>query len=431
MLQPNPKNCILGAFTLIRHMAIYQIISIIIFLAAMYAYINDRWIKWPPTIGIMVLALFSSVLIVILGNLFPVFSADIRELVSRIDFGQVLLKIMLSFLLFAGAIHIDAVKLRKEFWPVMTLATVGVFISTFLISIMSYYLFRAFQLQIPYIHCLLLGALISPTDPIAVMSILKKAGIPRSLELKIMGESLFNDGVGVVVFLTILEIASDGTGNFSSADTIVLFLKEACGGMLFGALMGYVAYFLLRSIDNYRVEVLITLAVVMCGYTLADKLHLSAPLAIIVTGIMVGTKGRSVALSAISWDYLGKFWDLIDEIFNAVLFLLVGMQMLVIKTHSVIMIVGCIMIVVVLVARWFSVSLPVAVLRLKIKFEKNAVTILTWGGLRGGLSVAMALSLPQKMHRDELVLITYIIVIFSIIVQGLTIGKVTEKLQSI
>jgi CPA1 family monovalent cation:H+ antiporter len=410
-------------------LATYQIISIIVFLAAVYAYINDRWIKWPPTIGIMVLAMLSSILIVILGNLVPSFSASVLGLVSHIDFGQVLMKIMLSFLLFAGAIHIDAVKLRKEFWPVMTLATVGVFISTFLISMMSYYLFQLFNLQIPYIHCLLLGALISPTDPIAVMAILKKAGIPASLELKIMGESLFNDGVGVVVFLTILEVATNGNGTFSPTGTALLFLKEACGGILFGALMGYVAYLLLRSIDNYRVEVLITLVIVMCGYTLADDLHLSAPLAIIVTGIMVGTRGRAVAISRISWDYLGKFWDLIDEIFNAILFLLIGLQMLVIRIHLTIMIIGGIMILIVLVARWFSVSLPVAVLRLKIKFEKNAVTILTWGGLRGGLSVAMALSLPQNMHRDEIVLITYIIVIFSIIVQGLTIGKLAAKLK--
>lgn len=395
----------------------------------MFAYINDRWIKWPPTIGIMVLALFSSILIVILGNLMPAFSANALGLVSHINFGQLLIKFMLSFLLFAGAIHIDAVKLRKEFWPVMTLATVGTFMSTFLISVMSYYLFHVFQLQIPYIHCLLFGALISPTDPIAVMAILKKAGIPQTLELKIMGESLFNDGIGVVIFLTILEVASNGTGNFSASGTIVLFLKEACGGMLFGALMGYAAYLLLRSIDNYRVEVLITLALVTCGYTLADELHLSAPLAIIVTGIMVGTRGRTIAISSTSWDYLGKFWDLIDEIFNAILFLLIGLEMLIIKIHPTIMIIGGIMIFIVLLARWFSVSLPVAVLRFKIKFEKNAVTILTWGGLRGGLSVAMALSLPQNMHRDGFVLITYIIVIFSIIVQGLTIGKVAEKLK--
>ena len=411
-------------------MSTYQIISIIIFLAALYAYINDRWIKWPPTIGIMVLALFSSILIVIIGILLPAFSATVHGLVSHIDFGHVLLKIMLSFLLFAGAIHIDAVKLRKEFWPVMILATVGVFISTFLVSIISYYLFQLFNLQIPYIHCLLLGALISPTDPIAVMAILKSAGIPKSLELKITGESLFNDGIAVVVFLTIIEIASKGNSSFSATGTVMLFLKEAGGGLLFGAIMGYIAYLLIRSIDNYRVEVLITLTVVMYGYSLADDLHVSAPLAIIVAGIMIGTKGRTEAMSPISRDYLGKFWDLIDEIFNAVLFLLIGMQMLIIKTHLTLMLIGCIMILVVLFTRWVSVYFPVALMRFKLKFEKNAVTILTWGGLRGGLSVAMALSLPQTMHRDEMVLITYIIVIFSIIVQGLTIGKVAERLKS-
>jgi monovalent cation:H+ antiporter, CPA1 family len=408
-------------------LATYQIISVIVFLAAVFAYVNDRWIKWPPTIGIMVLSLFSSIIIVILGNLVPSFAAQALKMVSRIDFGQVLMKIMLSFLLFAGAIHIDADKLRKQFWPVMTLATVGVFLSTFIISLLSFYLFKLFNIQIPYLHCLLFGALISPTDPIAVMAILKQAGIPKSLELKITGESLFNDGVGVVVFLTILEVASNGNNKFSLPGTALLFLREAGGGLLFGALMGYMAYFLLKSIDNYRVEVLITLVIVMCGYTLADDLHVSGPLAVIVTGIMVGTKGRAVALSPTSWDYLGKFWDLIDEIFNAILFLLIGLQMLVIKPHSTIMLIGCIMILVVLLARWVSVSFPVALLRLKIKFERNAVTILTWGGLRGGLSVAMALSLPQSMHRDELVLITYIIVIFSIIVQGLTIGKVAAK----
>jgi CPA1 family monovalent cation:H+ antiporter len=396
-------------------------------LAAIFAYVNDRWIKWPPTIGIMVLALLSSILIIILGNVIPSFAASVHELVYSIDFGQVLLKIMLSFLLFAGAIHIDADKLKKELWPVMILATIGIFISTFLVSIMSYYLFQVFNVPVPYIHCLLFGALISPTDPIAVMAILKKAGIPKSLELKITGESLFNDGVGVVVFLTILEVASNGDARFSIPGTILLFLKEAGGGLLFGALMGYVAYFFLRSIDNYRVEVLITLATVTCGYALADSLHVSAPLAIIVTGIIVGTKGRAIALSPTSWDYLGKFWNLLDEIFNAVLFLLIGMQMLVIKTHTTVMVIGCIMILVVLFARWAAVFLPVTLMRFKIKFEKNAVTILTWGGLRGGLSVAMALSLPSNMHRDELVLITYIIVVFSIIVQGLTIGKVAKR----
>ena len=412
-------------------MATYQILSIIIALAALFAYVNDRWIKWPPTIGIMVLALFSSILIVILGNIFPSFSVGAYKIVTNIDFGQVLLKIMLSFLLFAGAIHIDAEKLKREFWPVMILATIGVFISTILVSVLSYYLFQIFGVQVPYIDCLLFGALLSPTDPIAVMAILKRAGIPKSLEMKITGESLFNDGVGVVVFLTIFELATGKGNNFSATGAILLFLKEAGGGILFGAVMGYVAYFFIRSIANYRVEVLITLATVTLGYTIADHLLISAPLAIIVTGIIIGSKVRGIALSQTSWDYLGKFWDLIDEIFNAILFLLIGMQILQVKIYSTIVFIGLAMILVVLLARWVSVYFPVVLMRFKIKFEKNAVAILVWGGLRGGLSVAMALSLPQSMHRDELVLITYIIVIFSIIVQGLTIGKVAAKLKAV
>lgn len=411
-------------------MATYHIISIIMALAALFAYVNDRWIKWPPTIGIMVLALFSSMFLVILGNIFPSFSNQVHEIVENIDFGQVLLKIMLSFLLFAGAIHIDADKLKRELWPIMILATSGVFISTFLVSLLSYYLFHLFAVQIPYVDCLLFGALLSPTDPIAVMAILKRAGIPKSLELKIIGESLFNDGVGVVVFLTIFEVAAGKGGGFSATDAIVLFLKEAVGGILFGAAMGYVAYFFIKSIANYRVEVLITLATVTLGYTVADHIHVSAPLAIIVTGIIVGSKVRGIALSQTSWDYLGKFWDLIDEIFNAILFLLIGMQILQVKIYPAIVYIGLVMILVVLLARWVSVYFPVLLMRFKMRFEKNAVAILVWGGLRGGLSVAMALSLPQSLHRDELVLITYIIVIFSIIVQGLTIGKLATRFKT-
>jgi CPA1 family monovalent cation:H+ antiporter len=408
-------------------LATYHIISILIFLTAVFAYVNDRWIKWPPTIGIMVIALLSSIAIAILGHLVPAISSKALSLVSNINFEQVLMKIMLSFLLFAGALHIDANKLSKEKWAVIILATVGTFISTFLVSIMAYYLFTLFSLHIPYIYCLLFGSLISPTDPIAVMGILKRVGIPKSLELKIAGESLFNDGVGVVVFLTILEVAVNGTDKFSTHGTTLLFLKETGGGLLFGTVLGYMAYFLIRSIDNYRVEILITLTVVMCGYPLADHFHLSGPLAIIFAGIIIGTKGKETGLSEISRDYLEKFWDLIDEIFNAVLFLLIGFEMLVIKVNPIIMIIGGIMIFIVLFARYLSVILPVTVLRLWIKFEKNAVLILTWGGLRGGISVALALSLPIAMHRDEFVLITYIIVVFSIIVQGLTIGKLAGK----
>jgi len=408
-------------------MTTYHIISILILLTAIFAYVNDRWIKWPPTIGIMVIALLSSILIAIFGSLIPGFASKALLLVSNINFEQVLMKIMLAFLLFAGALHVDANELKREFWPVMLMATAGTFISTFLVSVMAYYLFTAFALQIPYIYCLLFGALISPTDPIAVMGILKQAGIPKTLEVKITGESLFNDGVGVVIFLTIFEVAVNGTAKFSMGSTALLFLKEAGGGLLFGAILGYLAHLLIKSIDNYRVEVLITLTVVMCGYSLADYFHLSGPLAIIIAGIIMGTKGKSEGLSEISRDYLGKFWDLTDEIFNAILFLLIGLEMLVIKVDPTIMIIGGVMVAVVLFARLLCVALPVYFLKIWMTFEKKAVLILTWGGLRGGLSVAMALSIPVAMHRDEFVLITYVIVVFSIVVQGLTIGKLAGK----
>ena len=407
-------------------MAVYYIISILIFLTAVFAYVNERWIKWPATIGIMAIALLCSVLIAVTGKLVPAYTSYTRLLVANISFGPVLIKIMLGFLLFAGALHIDANKLNKEKWPIAVLATVGTFSSTFIVSVMAYYLFRIFNLQIPYICCLLFGGLISPTDPISVMGILKTAGIPQTLELKIAGESLFNDGVGVVIFLTIMEVAVNGTGSFSVGNTFLLFIREAVGGIVFGTILGYLAYLAIKSIDNYKVEVLITLTVVMCGYPMADYFHLSGPLAIIMAGIVIGTKVKEAGMSEISLDYLGKFWDLTDELFNAVLFLLMGMEMLVIKINLTIMAIGLIMILMVLFARYLSVAMPVTFLRLWIKFEKNAVLILTWGGLRGGLSVAMALSLPVAMYRDEFVLITYIIVVFSVIVQGLTIGKVAK-----
>ena len=357
----------------------------------------------------------------------PAFSTKAHGLVIHINFEQVLMKIMLSFLLFAGALHIDANKLKKEIWPVIILSTIGTFISTFLVSVMAYYLFQLFALPVPYIYCLLFGGLISPTDPIAVMGILKRVGIPKSLELKIAGESLFNDGVGVVIFLSILEIATNGMDKFSISGTALLFLREAGGGIVFGGLMGYLAYFLVKAIDNYSVEVLVTLTIVMCGYGLADELHLSGPLAVIIAGIIIGTKGKKEGFSEVTRDYLLKFWDMIDEIFNAILFLLMGLEMLVIKIEPTIMLIGFLMIFVVLLARYLCVLFPVLILRFWIPFEKNAIAMLTWGGVRGGLSVAMALSLPEAMHRADFVLITYLIVVFSVIVQGLTIGKLAKR----
>lgn len=410
-------------------MNVNEIISIIIVLAAIFAYINHRWIKWPPTIGIMVLSLICSLLLVIFGSSHSLLSEKAVKLATSIDFQDVLMNFMLSFLLFAGAIHIDAGKLKKERWPILILSTLGILISTFFVGGAVWFLFGLFHTPIPFIYCLLFGSLISPTDPIAVLAILKDAKIPSSLELKISGESLFNDGVAVVVFITIAEAARSGGGDVSVMSVGKLLLQEAVGGLLFGALLGYIGYYTIRSIDDYKVEVLITLAIVMGGYLVASYLHISGPLAMVVAGIICGNKVSDEALSDLSRDYLGKFWELIDEILNAILFLLIGLEMLIIKINPVILIIGAICIFIVLLARWLSVWFPILLLRYKLKFEKHAVAILTWGGLRGGLSVALALSLSPGMHRDEFVLITYIVVIFSILVQGLSIGPLAKRLQ--
>jgi CPA1 family monovalent cation:H+ antiporter len=406
-----------------------EIISITIVSAALFAYINHRAIKWPPTIGIMALSLICSIILVMLGNSKSLLSEKAIQLANSVNFQDVLMNFMLSFLLFAGAIHIDAGKLKAERWPVLLLATLGILISTFLVGGMTWLLFGFFSMPIPFIYCLLFGSLISPTDPIAVMGILKQANIPESLEVKIAGESLFNDGVAVVIFISIAQIARSADGAFSMAEVGKLFLQEAIGGLFFGAVLGYIGFLALRSIDEYKVEVLITLAIVMGGYSLASHLHVSGPLAMVVAGIITGNKAKEEGMSDETRDYLDKFWHLVDEILNAVLFLFIGLEMLIIKINTMVMLIGGISILTVLLARWVSVVFPVLLLRFKTRFENNAIAILTWGGLRGGISVALALSLSSNMHRDEFVLITYIIVVFSILVQGLTIGKLAKRLQ--
>jgi Na+:H+ antiporter len=409
-------------------MNINEILTITIVFAAVFAYINNRFIKWPPTIGIMVLSLVSSILLVTLGQYKTIFADKAIKLAHSIDFRDVLMNFMLSFLLFAGAIHIDASKLKKERLSVLVLSTLGILISTSLVGGMTWYLFQLFHFPISLIYCLLFGALISPTDPIAVLAILKEARIPSSLEIKISGESLFNDGIAVVLFVTIAEASRSGIANISVWSVSKFFIQDAVGGLAFGVLIGYIGYYALQSINDYKVEVLITIAMVMGGYFAADMLHVSGPLAMVVAGIITGNKLKGNRISDESRDYLGKFWELIDEILNAILFLLIGLEMLIIKINATILLIGIISILVVLLARWLSVLFPILLLRYKITFEKNAVAILTWGGLRGGLSVALALSLDTAMHRDEFLLITYIIVVFSILVQGLTIGRVAKRL---
>lgn len=409
-------------------MSSYEVISALILLAAVFAYINFRFIKWPATIGIMALSLMFSVIIAFSGGFFPSFSSYVVSAVSSVNFQKILMEIMLSFLLFAGAMHIDLTELKKVRLSVMTLATVGILISTALIGLFSSTLFGLFDIHIPLIYCLVFGALISPTDPVAVLGILKQSKISKPLELKISGESLFNDGVAVVLFIGLSEIAARGIETVSASDIALLFLQEAGGGIVFGLVLGYIGFWSLRSIDNYNIEVLITVALVMAGYTLANHIHISGPLAIVVAGILTGNKAKALAMSDLTKDYLTKFWELIDEILNAILFLLIGLEMLVIKTSNTLLLLGLIMIFLVLLARWISVSLPSIFIRKHITIEKHTLTILTWGGLRGGISVALALSLPETMHRNEFVQITYVIVVFSILVQGLTIGKLASRL---
>lgn len=409
-------------------MEIYNIITIIIILAAIFGYINDRFIKMPGTIGIMLISLIASLTVVGIGTVYPDFFIKTIEGISVIDFHTAVMKVMLSFLLFAAAIHIDSKKLKAERTAIITFSTISVFISTIIIGTLLFFTISAFGLSVDYLYCLLFGALISPTDPIAVVGILKKAKIPSSLETRISGESLFNDGVGVVLFITFYEIAQIGFENTSIWDILWLLIKEGIGGLLLGWLLGYLGYWALKSIDNYVVEVMITLAIVMGGYSLAERMHVSGPLAMVIAGLITGNKSMDAVVSDVTRDYIGKFWELIDEVMNAVLFLLIGFEMLIVPFNMTLLLLGCIAIVIVLFARFISVSLPIMVLKNKDLFKKNAIPILTWGALRGGISVALALSVPKYMYGDMFVTITYIVVLFSIIVQGLTIGKFAKKL---
>jgi len=403
----------------------FHLISILMVLSAIFAYINFRFIKLPGTIGLMALSLFFSILILLSGQLLSPLKNIVAEMLVSIDFSELLLEGMLSFMLFAGAIPIKYEDLKSEKRSIFFYSTVSVIISTFIVGISAYFLFSLFGISISLINALLFGALISPTDPIAVLSILKNAGVSKSLETKIAGESLFNDGVAVVVFLTILQLAKPGT-ELNAGNILLLFGQEAVGGIILGILLGYVGYFLYVSIDNYKVEVLITLAIVMGGYTLAHYIHVSGPLAMVIAGLITGNHGKKLGMSEMTAEYVDKFWELADDILNTVLFVLIGMEVLIIKTSSTMIFIGLLMIVIVLMTRFISVWLPSVIIRLREIIPRRALIILTWGGLRGGISIALALSIPASLNRDILVTVTYIIVCFAILVQGLTINKVAR-----
>jgi CPA1 family monovalent cation:H+ antiporter len=407
----------------------FTIASVLIVLSALFSYINVKFLKLPTTIGLMLITIVFTIVVVVIGQFDDTLLMREKELISQIDFETVLLDIMLSFLLFAGALHTNFNQLKIQRGPVLAFATLGVLVSTFLVGIFMYYMFMAFGYHIDFIYCLLFGALISPTDPIAVLGILKKVGAPKNLESKIVGESLFNDGVGVVIFLTIFSIASSPNSAIETAEILELFGIEVLGGIGLGLLLGYVTYKLMRSIDNYEVEVIITLAAVMGGSLLAHQLHMSAPLAMVTAGLIVGHDTvRSSAMSEVTEAYVDKFWELIDVLLNAVLFIMIGMEMLVLNFELNYVVAGLIAVPLVLLCRYMSLWLPIKFYAKKLQFIPKTNLIMTWGGLRGGISIALALSLTQDMHRELFLVITYIIVVVSIIGQGLTVEPIIKRL---
>lgn len=407
-------------------MELYYTFSILIVITALFSYINLRLLKLPSTIGIMVIAMIVSISLVTLGKTYMHQFDAFSSIVASVDFSEVLMGAMLNFLLFAGAIHISMHDLRKQRAPIMIFSTLGVIISTIVVGVLLYYTFILLQMNIPFIECLVFGALISPTDPIAVIGILKKARIRKSIEIKVAGESMFNDGVAVVLFAVLLQIARENDFNMTFINITGLFIQEAGGGLAIGVLLGYLGSHAIKKIDDYNVTVMITLAIVMGGYLITRYLHISSPLTMVAAGLVIGNYGKATAMSRADMDYLDKFWELIDEILNAILFLIIGFEILLIPDLQQYWKIGCISIGIVLLARFFSVWLPIRFVPNIGSFDAKTITILVWGGLRGGVSVALALTIDESLHQHLLLSITYYVVVFSIVIQGLTIGKVAQ-----
>jgi CPA1 family monovalent cation:H+ antiporter len=406
----------------------FIIASILVFISAIFGYINVKFLKLPNTIGLMLITIVFTLAVFGISYFDDTLLDAERYIITQIDFKYVLLDVMLSFLLFAGALHTNFEQLKIQRWPILAFSTLGVLVSTFLVGTFMFYVLQAFGLQVDFIYCLLFGSLISPTDPIAVLGILKQAGAPKKLETKIVGESLFNDGVGVVVFLTIFKIASSGMDAITPLEIVELFGIEVIGGIVLGLFIGWVTYRLMRSIDDYDIEVIITLAAVMMGTVVAQKFHLSAPLAMVTAGLVVGNDTlRHSAMSETTENYVDKFWELLDILFNTLLFVLIGMEMLVISFELTYVIAGLVAIPIVLVCRYLSLLLPIKFFEKRLNFVPRTNLVMTWGGLRGGISIALALGLTQEMHRDLFLVITYVVVVFSIVGQGLTVGKLVKK----
>lgn len=413
-------------------MSLFALVSMLITLAALASYVNYRYIKLPTTVGVMLVALVGSLTLILGGSYAVGFREQAATLVARIDFDQVVLHGMLAFLLFAGSIHVNLEELGREWLPISLLAIFGTLVSTGTVGGLTWLVLGWLGLGIPFLHALLFGALISPTDPIAVLGIMKSVGASRQLEVQVAGESLFNDGLGVVVFLTLLELSGPGGAAGGPAAPLsigvgavgMLLLKEVGGAVVLGLAAGFVTYHMLKRVDNYQVEVLLTLALAMGLYSLAEALHLSAPIAVVVAGLFVGNQGRAFAMTEKTREHVDTFWELVDEILNVVLFLLIGLELLVLRIERGWLLAGVLAIPIVLSARWLSVAGIIGPLGWVKAQSKGAISLLTWGGLRGGISVAMALSLPASASRSLVLTLTYFVVVFSILVQSLTVGRV-------
>ena len=407
-------------------MSVFEVSAILIVITALLSFINARFIRLPTMIGVMFLSLAASLVLDLIGGADGVLKHHAATLLAHVNFNEALLHGMLAFLLFAGALHLNLNDLAREWGAITVLALVGTALSTFAIGGGLWFVLKWAGVPIPMIHCMLFGALISPTDPVAVLAILKSAGAPRSVDTLMAGESLFNDGVGVVIFFVVLGIASGGTTPTMFAVGRLL-VWEAGGGVALGLVTGYLTYRLLRLVDNYQVEVLLTLALAMGGYALGDAIGVSAPIAIVVAGLLVGNRGRKFGMSDVTRHHLDTFWELMDEILNAVLFMLLGLQVLVMPFRAMYILAGVAAIVLSLGVRFASVAGLIRLMALRRTFSPGTVSVLTWGGLRGGLSVAMALSLPADYHRNLILAVTYCVVVFSILIQGLTTAGVTRR----
>ena len=411
--------------------SLFTAIGAVITLAAVFGYLNHRFLRLPPTIGVVVIALVASLGTIGIDAVVPSLGIGgaVRTAILGIDFHEVLMKGMLSFLLFAGALHVNLGDLLSRKWAIGSMATVGVVLSTFLVGLAVYGVTQALGLPLALIYCLVFGALIAPTDPVAVLGILKTVKVPASLQAKIAGESLFNDGVGIVVFIimTAIAVGSAHGGSITALDVVILFVRETLGGAALGLATGFLAYYAMKSIDDHNVEVMITLALVMATYGIASALHLSGPIAVVLAGILIGNRGSRFAMSETTREHVHTFWSVLDEMMNAALFLLIGFEVVALSLTGEVGILMALAIPIVLAARFVSVGTPLTLLGLRREYTKGALPVLTWGGLRGGISVALALSLPAGPERDIILAVTYAVVIFSIVVQGLTVRALVER----